>query len=119
MSSCEAEYIVLSSCAREAVWLRRLLNELREQQEAPIMIHVDNTSAIALARNPEFHARTKHIQLHFHYIRQALQDGEVDVQHCKTKEQVADGLTKPLPKDMHQNSIMSYGLEETPENHKK
>ena len=86
MSSCEGEYIALSSCARAAVWLQRLLNELGEQQEAPTMIHVDNTSAIALARNPECHARTKHIKLHFHYIRQALQDGEVVVQHCRTKE---------------------------------
>ena len=74
------------------------------------MIHVDNTSAIALARNLEFHAPTKNIQLHFQYIRQALQDGEVDVQHCRTKEQVADGLTKPLPNDIHKKSIISYGL---------
>ena len=114
MSSCEAEYIALSSCAREAVWLRRLLADLGERQEEPTRILVDNTSAIALARNPEFHARTKHIQLHYHYVRQALTEGEVDVQHCNTKDQVADGLTKSLSRDRHQVAVQAFGLESSP-----
>ena len=115
MSSCEAEYIALSSCAREAVWLRRLLSDLGEQQDVPTRIFVDNTSAIALARNPEFHARTKHIQLHYHYIRQAMAEREVDVQHCNTKDQVADGLTKSLSRDRHQVAVQAFGLEPSPQ----
>ena len=114
MSSCEAEYIALSSCAREAVWLRRLLSDLGEPQDESTRISVDNTSAIALARNPEFHARTKHIQLHYHYIRQAIAEEEVDVQHCGTKDQVADGLTKSLPRDRHQVAVQAFGLEPSP-----
>ena len=112
MSSCEAEYVAQSSASREAVWLRRLLCDLGEPQERPTMIKVDNTSAIALARNPEFHARTKHIQLHYHYIRQALTDGEVDVEHCRTNEQVADGLTKVLSRDKHAIFVQACGLEQ-------
>ena len=112
MSSCEAEYIALSSASREAVWLRRLLHDLGEPQNHPTMIKVDNTSAIALARNPEFHARTKHIQLHYHYIRQAMADGEVDVEHCRTNEQVADGLTKVLSRDKHNVFVQECGIEQ-------
>ena len=75
---------------------------------------MDNTSAIALARNPEFHARTKHIQLHYHYVRQAMMEEEVDVQYCNTKVQVADGLTKSLSHDKHQVAVQAFGLEPAP-----
>ena len=92
--------------------MRRLLHDLGEPQNHPTMIKVDNTSAIALARNPEFHARTKHIQLHYHYIRQAMADGEVDVEHYRTNEQVADGLTKVLSRDKHNVFVQECGIEQ-------
>ena len=90
MSSCEAKYVALSSASREVVWLRHLLCDLGQPKEHPTMIKVDNTSAIALARDPEFHARTEHIQLHYHYIREALIDGEVDVEHNCTNEHISN-----------------------------
>ncbi|KAL5559114.1 hypothetical protein UlMin_035325 [Ulmus minor] len=61
LSSCEAEYVAATSCVCHAIWLRNLLKELSITQEEPTKICVDNKSAIALAKNPVFHNRSKHI----------------------------------------------------------
>jgi hypothetical protein len=68
LSSTEAEY---EAGAKEAVWLRQFATELGIPQEAATDIFVDNTSAIKLAKNPEFHPRTKHIDTKYHYTREA------------------------------------------------
>ena len=60
------------------------------------MIYCDNSSTIALSKNFVFHKRTKHIDTKFHYIRELVNNGEIVLQHCKTEEQYADILTKPL-----------------------
>ncbi|GAA0146952.1 transmembrane signal receptor [Lithospermum erythrorhizon] len=68
LSTTEAEYMAATSCASQVVWLRRLLNELHQQQYSPTTIYCDNRSAIALTKNPVFHGRSKHIDIKFHYI---------------------------------------------------
>ena len=60
------------------------------------MIYCDNSSAIALSKNFVFHKRTKHIDAKFHYIRELVNNGEIILKHCRTQEQFADILTKPL-----------------------
>ena len=97
-SSTEAEYIALASAAREAVWLKQILTDLGKQINQPISIHVDNESAIKLAKNPEFHKRTKHIDVRYHYIRDVIKDKTIEVLSISTEKQVADILTKPLLK---------------------
>lgn len=101
LSSCEAEYMGETQATKEAIWLRRLLGELLSHKENPTatIIFGDNQGAIALARNPQFHARTKHIAIQHHFVREAQARGEVDIQYTPTEQQVADGLTKALPKD--------------------
>jgi len=94
-SSCEAEYIALDAAASEAVWLRLLLKELGYPQ-GPTMIYEDNTSCIDLAHNPENHNRTKHIDVKFHYIRQLIENKEIEISWLETGKMVADTLTKPL-----------------------
>jgi len=69
LSSTEAEYIALAAGAKECMWLRKFLGELGVEQETPTKIFVDNTSAIRLAENPEFHKRSKHIDVRFHFTR--------------------------------------------------
>ncbi|CAL2255491.1 unnamed protein product [Prunus armeniaca] len=64
-------------------------------------VSANNTSAIAMTRNPVFHQKTKHINRRYHFIRDALQDGVVDLKYCKSEEQVADIFTKALPKDRY------------------
>ncbi|KAL5553017.1 hypothetical protein UlMin_040418 [Ulmus minor] len=77
LSSCEAEYVAATSCICHAVWLRNLLKELSMTQEDPTQICVDNKSAIALAKNPVFHDRSKHIDIRYHYIRECITRNDV------------------------------------------
>ncbi len=101
LSSTEAKYIMGTHAAKEATWLRLLLSELGQDMSSPTTLHVDNQSAIAIAWNPEFHDRTKHIDIHYHYIRQVIDDGTVCLVYTPTQEQVADVLTKGLPPASH------------------
>jgi hypothetical protein len=98
LSSTEAEYRVLTEGAKEATWLRLLLNNLGMFPDSTVMIMCDNMSCMKIARNPVFHARTKHVEVHYHYIREKLLSGEIDLQYLSTKDQVADILTKSLGK---------------------
>ncbi|XP_020684388.2 uncharacterized protein LOC110100997, partial [Dendrobium catenatum] len=95
-SSTEAEYRALSSAVSEVLWLRLLVEELHLPQTSPTVIHCDNTSAIALAHNPVFHARTKHIEIDHHFIRDHLDSGHISVTHLSSIDQIADIFTKPL-----------------------
>lgn len=67
-SSCEAKYIAQCSAAKEAVWLRLLLSEVGYGSHDSTLIHANNKSAIAIGTNPEYHARTKHIDIQYHYV---------------------------------------------------
>ncbi|XP_020704058.1 uncharacterized protein LOC110115230 [Dendrobium catenatum] len=95
-SSTEAEYRALSAAASEVLWLRRLSAELQLDQTTPTTIHYDNVSAIAIAKNPVFHARTKHIEIDYHFIRQHISTGDIHIQHLPSEAQIADILTKPF-----------------------
>jgi hypothetical protein len=110
LSSTEAEYIAASHAAKEAVWLRRLLTELGLDLTSPTTIHVDNQSAIAIARNPEFHDRTKHIEVRYHFLRQVVDGGEVELEYVPTGDQIADALTKGLPREKHETFLKGMGL---------
>ncbi|PKU62264.1 Retrovirus-related Pol polyprotein from transposon TNT 1-94 [Dendrobium catenatum] len=93
-SSTEAEYRSFSAATSDVIWLRRLTEELGLSQPSPTQIFCDNTSAIALARNPVFHARTKHIEIDYQFIRQHLMHGAISITHIPSEEQIADILTK-------------------------
>jgi len=98
VSSTEAEYVALAAGAKEAVWIRQFMTELGIQQHDPTDLFVDNTSAIKLAQNPEFHQRSKHIDVRFHFTRSLIEQEEIQVSYVSTLEQAADILTKPLQK---------------------
>ncbi|CAL8175263.1 unnamed protein product [Prunus armeniaca] len=99
LSTAEVEYVSASEATTQAIWLRFVLEDFGELQTEATPLMVDNTSAIAMTRNPVFHQKTKHINRRYHFIRDALQDGVVDLRYCKFEEQVADIFTKALPKD--------------------
>ncbi|PKU71322.1 Retrovirus-related Pol polyprotein from transposon TNT 1-94 [Dendrobium catenatum] len=96
-SSTEAEYRALSAATSEVLWLRRLAEELNIPQPAPTPIYCDNTSAIAIAKNPVFHARTKHIEIDYHFIRHHIDSNAIQLIHIGSNDQIADILTKPFP----------------------
>lgn len=96
LSTAEAEYVALCTAAQEAVWLRRLLEELGQEQVTPTLINEDNQGTIAMAKNPVSHARTKHIDIKYHFVRNAVHDNIIELNYCRTENMVADALTKPL-----------------------
>jgi hypothetical protein len=95
-STTHAEYIGQYNAILHLQWLRTFLAETHLYRSPVTNIMADNQSAIALSRNPEFHKRTKHFNVKFHYQRAVLNAGEIRLQYVPTEEQAADGLTKPL-----------------------
>jgi hypothetical protein len=92
----EVEYMAASQTSYEALWLRKMSMGLFGVQLRPTMIYCDNHSCIKLLENPVFHDRSKYIEIHYHFIRDYVQRGFVELQYISTKEQVADILTKAL-----------------------
>lgn len=113
LSTCEAELMAQTLAAKEATWLRRLLAELGTQQGhiAATVIYGDNQGAIALSKDPQSHSKAKHINIQEFFIREAQQAGTVEMQFVPTKEQLADGLTKALPRPAFLAFRDSLGLE--------
>ncbi|KAH9752597.1 hypothetical protein KPL71_014753 [Citrus sinensis] len=98
LSTTEAEYMAATQACKEAIWIQRLLKELGHKQQK-IPVFCDSQSALHIARNPTFHSRTKHIGVQYHFVREVVEDGSVDLQKIHTKENLADILTKPINTD--------------------
>jgi histone deacetylase 1/2 len=99
-SSTEAEYKALANGAAEAIWVESLLKELGVSQQHTAIIWCDNLGATYLTANPVFHARTKHIEIDFHFVRERVASGDLDVRFISTRDQLADVLTKPATRQM-------------------
>eukprot|EP00253_Pinus_taeda_P023523 PITA_23523 len=96
LSSAEAEYRGAAEASKEALWLRQILSEFGFEQQHPTTLWCDNQSAIPLCKDPVQHQRSKHIELHMHFIRKLIHDHVLEVQYCSTDDQVADIFTKAL-----------------------
>jgi hypothetical protein len=99
LSSMEAEYRSAAIAACEVVWLQKLLSDLGQSMDAPVVIYCDNINSILLANNLVYHARTKHIEVHYHFIREKVLAKEIDLIHVSTEDQVVDIFTKALDTD--------------------
>ena len=96
LSSCEAEFMAATIVACQAIWLQNLLTQVTGEKTGPVVLYLDNKSAIDLAKNPVFHGRSKHIDIRYHFIRECVKKGEIIVIHIGTDMQKADVLTKAL-----------------------
>lgn len=96
LSTTEAEFVAAASSSCQAIWLRRLLGVLHNQPQGPTLIYCDNVSAIKLSKNPVLHGRSKHIDVRFHFLRDLCKNGVIELAFCKSEDQTADLLTKPL-----------------------
>ena len=114
LSTAEAEYVAATAAACQVVWMRRMLRSLCQEQATTTIIFCDNSLAIALSKNSVFHKRTKHIDTKFHYIRELVNNGEIVLEHCRTQEQVADILTKPLDQKSFEFLRKCLGMTECP-----
>ena len=110
LSTCEAEYVALSAAVQEAIWLKKLLADLGVVPKQPVVIMED---ALAVAKNPIAHTRTKHIDIRYHFIREAVRDQKFNLCYCPTKKMLADLLTKPLPKEQFEVLRQAMGMEQT------
>ncbi|CAJ2658384.1 unnamed protein product [Trifolium pratense] len=99
LSTTEAEYVAAASCACQCLWLKNVLDHLHIEQVGSIIVNCDNSSTIKLSKNPIMHGRSKHIDVRFHFLRDLSKDGVIELKFCKSQEQLADIMTKPLKLD--------------------
>ncbi|GLT34760.1 hypothetical protein SLA2020_092590 [Shorea laevis] len=96
LSTTEAKFVAATSCACQAIWLRRILEEFHFKQEEPLVIFCDNNSTIKLSKNPILHGRCKHIDVRNYFLRDLVKEGVINLVNCKSEDQIADIFTKPL-----------------------
>ncbi|GAA5945989.1 hypothetical protein JCM1841_004388, partial [Sporobolomyces salmonicolor] len=108
--STEAEYLGLSHAGKEAIFLSQLLSELGLPLPSPLLLRGDNQGANALARDPQFHDRTRHLRLTEHFVREMVTQGMIDVRYIPTALMVADIFTKSLPLPAFLGHRSSLGL---------
>ena len=84
------------------VWIKKLLNEMKEDITELVTLYYDNTSAINISKNPMMHTNTKHIGIKYHYVRELVQDKEVKMEYVHTKEQIANIFAKALSNNAHE-----------------
>ncbi|KAM1111108.1 hypothetical protein ACFX13_010490 [Malus domestica] len=110
LSTAEAEYVSASEATAQSIWLRFVLDDFGEMQTEATPLFCDNMSAISMAKNPVFHQRTRHINRRYHFIRETLQEGVIDLKFCRSEEQLANIFTKALPKDRFNHLRLRLGV---------
>jgi hypothetical protein len=111
LSTAEAEYMASSAACQEILWLKSLLDQIGFKLTPDLILFNDNQSAIALSKNPGNHNRTKHIDMRYHFIREAVAMDKIKIKYCSTKFMLADILTKGMPRPRHEELIEEIGLE--------
>ncbi|KAK8610602.1 hypothetical protein V6N13_081758 [Hibiscus sabdariffa] len=111
-STTEAEYIAASEAAKEAVWIKKFITELGVIPSIAdaVDLYCDNNGAIAQAKEPRSHQRSKHILRRFHLIREIIDRGDVEICKVNTDDNIADPLTKPLAQQKHDRHTESLGI---------
>lgn len=109
-SSTEAEYRAMAHGVCEAIWIKRLLEELKIKYEAPVHLYCDNQSTISIAHNPVHHDRTKHVEVDRHFIKEKIDEGIIKIEYVHTDQQLADILTKGLSEKIFDFLINKLGL---------
>jgi hypothetical protein len=110
LSSAEAEYVAATHATKQLLWQRSLMNELTFSQPDPQVLQSDNQAAISIAHNPEFHSRTKHIDITLHFLRDHVENGTMDMKYVSTHDNLADIMTKALTRPTHEGLSSRIGL---------
>ncbi|GBE84202.1 hypothetical protein SCP_0601800 [Sparassis crispa] len=110
LSTTEAEYVAATHAAKEALWLCSLIGQVFQPFSEAVTLYSDNQSAIALSRDNQYHARTKHIDIRFHFIRWIVEEEKLKLIYCPTEDMVADCLTKALPSPKVKHFAAALGL---------
>lgn len=110
LSTTEAEYMAATEAVKEAIWLRNLVTELGVQQEPNSVVFCDNQSALHLIKNQAYHERTKHIDVRYHFIREAVSERNILVKKISTHDNPADMLTKSIPSNKFKQCLNLSGV---------
>ena len=110
LSTVEAEYVAMSRCAQQMVWMRSWLDEVEIEHTTPGLIKGDNRGAIALTKNTKDHGKVKHINIRHHYIRDLLESGAIAIEYVPSTENLADLFTKLLPRDLHHRLLTALNF---------
>ena len=111
----KVEYRSVAATAAELNWVSSLLTKLGVVLPQSPVIYCDNIRATNLCSNPVFHYRMKHVAIDFHFIREQVQNGTLRVSHVSSDDQLADALTKPLPKSRFLSLKSKIGLVTRPQ----
>lgn len=112
LSTTEAEYMASTNATCQAIWLSKILKDF-DLQFRPISIFNDNQGCVQLAKNPIYNEKSKHIDIKHHFIREKVQEGEIEFLHIGSKLNVADIFTKQLPRDQFQQLCVQLGLHQS------
>jgi hypothetical protein len=110
LSSMESEYIATTHATKEALWIRTFISEITRPLTRPIILNCDNQSAIAISKNDEHHARTKHIDIRYHFIRSVSAEGLIELKYVPTDDNPADMFTKALARSKLQHLTPLIGM---------
>ena len=110
LSSTESEYIVLAHATKEGLWMHTFLSEIQDAPRETVELSLDNQGAIALSKDNKLHQRMKHINIHYHFICEAVEDGQIRMKYVPTDQNPADIFTKPLSKMKVRGFVAGLGL---------
>lgn len=112
LSTTESEFIAACNTVQEIIWVHRLITDLIGDKLQKIStLYVDNQSAIKLIKNPQFHCKTKHIDIKYKFIREKYRTNLFDLHYICSKDQEADILTKALPRETFQRLRNQIGVD--------
>ena len=111
-STTEAEYIAASEASKEAVWIKKFISKLGVVPTIvdPVVLYCDNNGAIAQAKEPRSHQRSKHVLRRYHLIREIIGRGDIVIHKIPSDGNIADPLTKALSQQKHECHVQSYGM---------
>jgi len=110
LSTAEAEYAAFIQAAKEVIWLQNLLKDLGMTKYVPKIINVDNQGTIALAENPIYHTRTKHLDVQLQFVCNSIENGTIKLSYGPTDTMLAYVMTKALTKEKHATMQRLMGM---------